>query len=167
MGASLNEQIVMTEELARIGAPYLPTQGLNNIGPILIEFGTDAQRARHLPPILAGKRDLGTRLFRAGAPDRNLASLSTGATLEGDHFVVRGQKVWQTWGAPRGLDVHARAHRSEGATAAGRHQLPAHRPAQPGREGTADPPPLSADDDFSEVFLDDVRVPGRGTWSGR
>ena len=49
MGATLNEQIIMTEELARIGAPHLPVQGLNHIGPILMEFGTDAQKKDFKP----------------------------------------------------------------------------------------------------------------------
>ena len=66
MGATLNEQIIMTEELARIGAPHLPVQGLNHIGPILMEFGTDAQKAQHLPPDHRGHGDLGAGLFRAG-----------------------------------------------------------------------------------------------------
>jgi hypothetical protein len=54
MSASLDEQIIMTEELSRLGAPYLPMQGLDHIGPIPIEFGTEAQKGRHLPPILKG-----------------------------------------------------------------------------------------------------------------
>ena len=66
MGATLNEQIIMTEELARIGAPHLPVQGLNHIGPILMEFGTEAQKAKHLPPIIARQGDLGAGLFRTG-----------------------------------------------------------------------------------------------------
>src|SRR5712692_4884732 len=45
MGATLNEQIIMTEELARIGAPHQPVQGLNHIGPLLMEFGSEAQKA--------------------------------------------------------------------------------------------------------------------------
>src|ERR1700739_3235524 len=44
MGATLNEQIIMTEELGRGGAPQLPAPRLNHIGPILIEFGSEAQK---------------------------------------------------------------------------------------------------------------------------
>jgi alkylation response protein AidB-like acyl-CoA dehydrogenase len=96
MGATLNEQIIMTEELARIGAPQLPAQGLNHIGPILMEFGTDAQKAQHLPPIIAGTVIWAQGYSEPGAGS-DLASLSTRATLEGNHFVVRGQKIWTTW----------------------------------------------------------------------
>jgi len=97
MGATLNEQIIMTEELARIGAPHLPVQGLNHIGPILMEFGTVAQKAQHLPPIIAGTLIWAQGYSEPGAGS-DLASLSTRATLEGDRFVVRGQKIWTTWG---------------------------------------------------------------------
>src|SRR6185437_11233013 len=54
MGASLGEQIVLAEELARIAAPQLPVQGINHLGPILMKHGTPEQKARHLPPILRG-----------------------------------------------------------------------------------------------------------------
>ncbi len=97
MGATLNEQIIMTEELARVGAPQLPAQGLNHIGPIIMEFGTDAQKAQHLPPIIAGTVIWAQGYSEPGAGS-DLASLSTRATLDGDHFVVQGQKIWTTWG---------------------------------------------------------------------
>ena len=97
MGATLNEQIIMTEELARVGAPQLPAQGLNHIGPILIEFATEAQKARHLPPIIAGTVIWAQGYSEPGAGS-DLASLATRARLEGDHFVVQGQKIWTTWG---------------------------------------------------------------------
>ena len=96
MGATLNEQIIMTEELARIGAPHLPVQGLNHIGPILMEFGTAAQKAQHLPPIIAGTVIWAQGYSEPGAGS-DLASLATRATLTGDNFVVRGQKIWTTW----------------------------------------------------------------------
>jgi alkylation response protein AidB-like acyl-CoA dehydrogenase len=54
MGATLNEQIIMSEELARVGAPQLAAQGLNHIGPIIIEFGNEDHKTQHLPPIIEG-----------------------------------------------------------------------------------------------------------------
>ena len=157
MGASLNEQIVMTEELARIGAPHLPTQGLNHIGPILMEFGNDAQKARHLPPIIAGKFIWAQGYSEPGAGS-DLASLSTQATLDGDHFVVRGQKIWTTW-----------AHHSDWMFALVRTD-PQAQPRQAGisfllidlhSPGIRIRPikTIAGDDEFSEVFLDDVIVP--------
>ena len=157
MGASLNEQIVMTEELARIGAPHLPTQGLNHIGPILMEFGNDAQKARHLPPIIAGTFIWAQGYSEPGAGS-DLASLSTRATLDGDHFVVRGQKIWTTW-----------AHHSDWMYALVRTD-PQAQPRQAGisfllidlhSPGIRIRPikTIAGDDEFSEVFLDDVVVP--------
>jgi alkylation response protein AidB-like acyl-CoA dehydrogenase len=157
MGATLNEQIVMTEELARIGAPHLPVQGLNHIGPILMEFGTEAQKAKHLPPILAGTVIWAQGYSEPGAGS-DLASLATRATLEADRFVVRGQKIWTTW-----------AHHSDWMYALVRTD-PAAEPRHAGismllldlhSPGVRVRPikTIAGDDEFSEVFLDDVIVP--------
>jgi alkylation response protein AidB-like acyl-CoA dehydrogenase len=97
MGASLSEQIILTEELARVAAPQLPVQGINHIGPILMKFGTEQQKARHLPPILRGDVIWAQGYSEPGAGS-DLASLSTRAVFDGEKFVVNGQKVWQTWG---------------------------------------------------------------------
>ena len=94
--ASLGEQIILIEELARVGAPHLPVQGLNHIGPILMKYGTPEQKARHLPPILKGDVIWAQGYSEPGAGS-DLASLSTRAALVGDHFVVNGHKIWQTW----------------------------------------------------------------------
>src|SRR5262244_3107527 len=157
MGATLNQQIIMTEELARVGAPHLPAQGLHHIGPILIEFGTEAQKAKHLPPIIAGTVIWAQGYSEPGAGS-DLASLSTRATLEGDHFIVRGQKIWTTWG-----------HHSDWMFALVRTD-PQALPRQAGisfllidlRSPSIRIRPIktiAGDDEFSEVFFDDVVVP--------
>jgi alkylation response protein AidB-like acyl-CoA dehydrogenase len=157
MGATLNEQIIMTEELARIGAPQLPAQGLNHIGPLLIEFASEAQKAKHLPPIIAGTVIWAQGYSEPGAGS-DLASLSTRATLEDDHFVVRGQKIWTTWG-----------HHSDWMFALVRTD-PQAQPRHAGisfllidlhSPGIRIRPikTIAGDDEFSEVFFDDVIVP--------
>ena len=157
MGATLNEQIIMTEELARIGAPSLPVQGLNHIGPILMEFGNAAQKAKHLPPIVAGSVIWAQGYSEPGAGS-DLASVSTRATLDGDHFVVRGQKIWTTWG-----------HHSDWMFALVRTD-PEAQPRHAGisfllidlkSPGIKIRPitTIADDDEFSEVFFDDVIVP--------
>jgi alkylation response protein AidB-like acyl-CoA dehydrogenase len=157
MGATLNEQIIMTEELARVGAPHLPVQGLNHIGPILMEFGSEAQKAQHLPPIIAGTAIWAQGYSEPGAGS-DLASLATRATLEGDHFVVQGHKIWTTWGHyadwiyvlvrtdPQAQPRHAGISfllidlRSPGIKV---------RPIKT----------IAGDDEFAEVFFDNVVVP--------
>ncbi len=157
MGATLNEQIIMTEELARIGAPHLPVQGLNHIGPILMEFGSAEQKARHLPPIIAGSVIWAQGYSEPGAGS-DLASLSTRATLTGDHFMVQGQKIWTTWG-----------HHSDWMFALVRTD-PQAQPRHAGisfllidlRSAGIRIRPIKTivgDDEFSEVFFDDVVVP--------
>ena len=158
MGATLNEQIIMTEELARVGAPHLPVQGLNHIGPILMEFGNDAQKAQHLPPIIAGTVIWAQGYSEPGAGS-DLASLATRATLDGDHFVVQGQKIWTTWAPSFGLDVRAGAHRSAGAAAACRHQLPADRSAQSRASRSGRSRRSRATTNSPRCFFDDVIVP--------
>ncbi len=157
MGASLNQQIIMTEELARIGAPQLPAQGLNHIGPTLMEFGNAAQKEKHLPPILAGDVIWAQGYSEPGAGS-DLASLATRATLQGDHFVVQGQKIWTTWG-----------HHSDWMFALVRTD-PAAQPRHAGisfllidlrSPGIRIRPirTIAGDEEFSEVFLDAVVVP--------
>ena len=96
MGASLAQQIVLTQELARLSAPQLPVQGINHIGPILMRYGTEAQKTRHLPPILAGDKIWAQGYSEPGAGS-DLASLSTRGELRGGRFTVTGGKIWQTW----------------------------------------------------------------------
>jgi alkylation response protein AidB-like acyl-CoA dehydrogenase len=157
MGATLNEQIIITEELARIGAPHLPVQGLNHIGPILMEFATEAQKAKHLPPILAGTVIWAQGYSEPGAGS-DLASLSTRATLDGDRFIVKGQKIWTTW-----------AHHSDWMFALVRTD-PQAQPRHAGisfllidlhSPGIRIRPikTIAGDDEFAEVFFDDVTVP--------
>jgi alkylation response protein AidB-like acyl-CoA dehydrogenase len=97
-GADLNfqEHIALQQEFTSAGVIALPGfsgQGLNMIGPTLLEYGTDDQKARHLPGIARGEVQWCQGYSEPGSGS-DLASLSTRAVLDGDHYVLNGQKIW-------------------------------------------------------------------------
>ncbi len=97
-GASVMEQVVFAEEMHRAGAPgTLNPLGLSNIAPAIIEHGTEEQKRSLLPRMLRGD-DIWCQGFSEPDAGSDLASLSTSAVLDGDHFVVNGQKTWNTLG---------------------------------------------------------------------
>ena len=85
---------VLVEELQRINArPPLGGMGVSMIGPTLLEYGTEAQKLQHLPPIARGELAWCQGYSEPGAGS-DLASLSTRAEDQGDHFLVNGSKIW-------------------------------------------------------------------------
>jgi len=85
---------VLSQEMRRIKAlPASTGMGLSMIGPTLLEFGTEEQKQRHLPSICDGTISWCQGYSEPGAGS-DLASLQTKAVLDGDHFVINGQKVW-------------------------------------------------------------------------
>jgi alkylation response protein AidB-like acyl-CoA dehydrogenase len=93
-GASFIQQVIFDEEYFRAHAPILPgASAIGLLGPTLIQLGTEAQKKRHLPAILAGEERWCQGFSEPGAGG-DLASLRTRAIDKGDHFVVNGQKVW-------------------------------------------------------------------------
>ena len=97
-GAGIMEQVVFAEEMHRSGAPgTLNPLGLSNIAPAIIEFGTDDQKQHLLPRMLRGD-DIWCQGFSEPNAGSDLASLQCKAVLDGDHFVINGQKTWNTLG---------------------------------------------------------------------
>jgi alkylation response protein AidB-like acyl-CoA dehydrogenase len=92
-GASIVERVIWDEEYAAARAPVLPGMGLNLVGPTIIHWGTEAQKARYLPRILRADEVWAQGFSEPGAGS-DLAGLRTRAEDAGDHFVVNGQKVW-------------------------------------------------------------------------
>jgi alkylation response protein AidB-like acyl-CoA dehydrogenase len=93
-GATLMEQLIYDEECFRARAPVLPGySGIGMAGPTLIEWGTEEQKRRFLPRILAAD-DIWCQGFSEPGAGSDLAGLRTRAVDRGDHFVVNGQKVW-------------------------------------------------------------------------
>ena len=96
-GLPATQQLVYLEEYMRAGAPYISTNfvGMMHAGPTLIAEGTDEQRSFHLPRILRGE-DIWCQGFSEPGAGSDLASLRTRAVLDGDEYVVTGQKIWST-----------------------------------------------------------------------
>ena len=97
-GAALSnrEYVILLEEMQAIGA-RAPVMGMGimMIGPTLLEYGTDDQKARHLPAIARGDVWWCQGYSEPGSGS-DLASLRTRAEDAGDHFVINGQKIWTT-----------------------------------------------------------------------
>ncbi|MDQ2149059.1 acyl-CoA dehydrogenase [Alcaligenaceae bacterium C4P045] len=95
MALAPDKLIAFIEEMEDYGVARMPDQGLINIGPVLMRYGTPAQRARYLPRILNGD-DVWCQGYSEPNAGSDLASLRTEAIRDGEHFVVNGQKIWTT-----------------------------------------------------------------------
>jgi alkylation response protein AidB-like acyl-CoA dehydrogenase len=157
-GASPTQQLVYYEEIARAKAPYIGVNfvGVRHGGPTLIAEGTPEQKSQHLPRILRGK-EIWCQGFSEPMAGSDLASLRTRARRDGDHYVLSGHKVWATYAQV--ADYCELLVRTD--SDAPKHKgiswliLPMDLPGvevQPLKT-------LVGEGEFSEMFLEDVRVP--------
>ena len=156
-GATLVEQMIFAEEMIGAGAPPgVNMIGLTMVGPAVIHHGTEEQKARRLRPILAAD-EIWCQGFSEPGAGSDLANLSTRAVLDGDHFVVSGQKVWTS-----------NAHRSHSCILLVRTdpEAPKHKGiscllVDMKSPGITIRPlvQITGDAEFSEVFFDQARVP--------
>jgi alkylation response protein AidB-like acyl-CoA dehydrogenase len=151
------EQILVDQELAAAGAPELVNVvGLDVLGPSLLRFGTDEQRRRHIPAILAAE-EIWCQGFSEPDAGSDLASLRTRAEERGDHFLLSGQKTWVSWGQfARWCGVLARTH-DAGPKHRGISMLIVDM-RSPGVE-LRPMTQITGHAEFCELFLDDVVVP--------
>jgi len=96
-GAAPIEQAIFQEELALAGAPErLGVIGEGLVGPTIIALGTEAQKQRYLRPMLTGE-EIWCQGFSEPNAGSDLAALNTKAVLDGDYYVVNGQKIWTSF----------------------------------------------------------------------
>ncbi len=148
---------IIQEEFIRAGlSPGMANQGISMLVPTLLEVGTEEQKKRYIEPTITGKMIWCQGYSEPGAGS-DLASLRTNAVVDGDEFVINGQKIWTS--SAHVADMCFILVRTE-------PEAPKHRGISyllmPMDAGGIDVRPLvtmTGDATFNEVFLDDVRIP--------
>jgi len=155
-GLGVMEEFILQEEMLRAGVPPVNGIGVFLLGPTLLEHGTEEQRREHLPKTARGERTWAQGFSEPGAGS-DLASLETRAVVDGDSYVVNGQKVWTSLGqyadwlfALVRTDPEARKHR--GITFLMIDMKTPGITVRPIEDMRGDAP-------FVEIFFEDVRVP--------
>lgn len=148
---------ILAEELAAAGAPG----NIRNIGPAmlaptLIEFGTDEQKRRFVPPTLRGEM-LWCQGYSEPGAGSDLASLQSRAVLEGDHWIVTGHKVWTS----SAHEAHCMFGLFRTEPDAPKHAGISYLLLDMKAPGVTVRPlrQMTGGAEFNEVFLDEVRVP--------
>ena len=94
---SLMQQVIFYEEYARAGGPgRVNHMGENLVAPTIIAYGNDTQKQRFLPPILKGE-SIWCQGYSEPNAGSDLANVQTKARLEGDEWIIDGQKLWTSW----------------------------------------------------------------------
>ncbi len=95
-GWDVTQRNIFSEESARANAPSLSPFGIAMVGPLIIQFGTDAQKERFLPRIYSGE-EIWCQGYSEPNAGSDLASLQLRAERDGDDYVLNGQKTWTTY----------------------------------------------------------------------
>ena len=94
-GWNVVQRYIFEEELGYVGSPMLVPFGISMCAPVLLRFGSEAQKSRFLPRIYHGE-DFWCQGYSEPGSGSDLASLKTKAQRVNDHYVVNGQKIWTT-----------------------------------------------------------------------
>ena len=156
-GATVIEQAIFQEEFALAAAPGLVNSlGLAIIGPTIIVAGTEAQKQRYVEKILSAE-DIWCQGFSEPNAGSDVAALGTKAVLDGDHYVVNGQKIWTSLAHFSDyvlllVRTDPEAPKHKGITALLVDMKTPGVTVRPLRQ-------MTGESDFNEVFFDNVRVP--------
>ena len=151
------EQAIVGEEMARVNAPQgVNGLGISIVGPTLIHHGTEAQKEEHLKKLLTGE-EIWCQLYSEPNSGSDLASLQCRADIDGDNFIINGQKIWTSgahnseWGLMLArTDRRASKHNGISCIMV--------KMDDPGVE-VRPLKQISGSSEFSEVFFSDVTVP--------
>src|ERR671917_490098 len=177
-GATPSEELIFLEETERAGAPYVGCNFVSTLhaGPTIAAEGTPEQRARYLPPILRGD-NVWCQGFPEPEAGSDLASLRTRAVRDGNHYVVTGQKIWTSHAQVADYcellvrtdpDAPVATDSAPGSSSgtAGRNLQRKHRgitwmimPMDSPGITVRPMRTLTGESEFSEMFLDEVRIP--------
>jgi acyl-CoA dehydrogenase len=156
-GLSKEQSEILHQELVRIKArPALLSFGIWMLGPVLLKYGSEAQKARFLPDIVRGKVRWCQGYSEPGSGS-DLASLQTRAEDRGDHYLVNGSKIWTSYGDK--ADWVFCLVRTDNA--APKHEGISFLLFDMKSPGVTTKPItlISGKSPFSQLFFDDVRVP--------
>ena len=157
MGATLDQQLILLEEQARIGAPYLFPTGINLLGPTLIAFGTEEQKKRFLQPLLSAT-EIWAQGYSETEAGSDLASLKTSASIEGDSFIVNGHKIWSSYAhLADWLFAIVRTDPKANQKQAGLSMLLIDLKSQ--GVSVSSIRPIAGHDEFAQIYLENVKVP--------
>ncbi|MEY7849001.1 acyl-CoA dehydrogenase family protein [Natrarchaeobius sp. A-rgal3] len=157
MGASVVEELIYDDELARVNAPpNINGIGEQFVGPTLIELGTDAQKERFIPEIL-NCEEIWCQGYSEPEHGSDIAGLETVAELDGDEWVINGQKIWTSYGDIADWCLLMARTDSSGT----KHEGITALIVDMNQEGVDvdEINQISGDSEFSQVFFDDARAP--------
>ena len=156
MALDAGKMVIYLEELERHGVARPPDQGITQVGPLIMRFGTQAQKDHYLPRTRSGEY-IWCQGYSEPNAGSDLAGLQTAAVLEGEHFVVNGQKIWTSL-ADDATHIYLLVRTDK---AAKKQQGISFLLVDLQSPGITLRPirNLAGHEEFSQVFFDNVRVP--------